>query len=95
MDSCGREGRQLVNLTVQVTQHISLLSTKKENTGPDLFWLRIALKDGQTGTANTEGRLATYSLKKKEKITNWRAKCSSVSCGWFFQEVRRRNVKHS
>ena len=68
MDSCGREGRQLVNLTVQVTQHISLLSTKKENTGPDLFWLRIALKDGQTGTANTEGRLATYSLKKKKKL---------------------------
>jgi hypothetical protein len=41
---------------------------KKNPTGPDLFWLRIALKDGQIGTANTERRLATYSLiiiKKK------------------------------
>lgn len=91
MDSCGHEGRQVVNLTVQVTQHVSLLSTKKKHV-PDLFWLRIALKDGQIGTANSEGRMATYSLKKK-KVTNWRAKCSSVSCGWFFQEVRRRNVK--
>ena len=62
MDSCGHEGRQVVNLTVQVTQRISLLSTKKKNTGPDLFWLRIALKDGKIGTCNTEGRLATYSF---------------------------------
>jgi hypothetical protein len=66
MDSCGHEGRQTVNLTVQITQHISLLrKKKKKNTGPDLFWRRIALKDGQIGTANTERRLATYSFKKK------------------------------
>jgi len=70
MDSCAHEGRQVVNLTVHVTQHISLLSTKKKNTGPDLFWWRIALKDGQIGTANTEGRLATYCFTKNKKKGN-------------------------
>jgi len=52
--------------------HFTFKPKKKKHTGPDLFWLRIALKDGQIGTANTERRLETYSLiiikKKKTSV---------------------------